>query len=183
MKKTILAGILVLALGPMSAQAGLLRVDFSVTATDGPLNGTSSSGFFTFDSSVIPPGGGDTTGTCGTACLTELSFAWNGTSYDQNTANTGALAFDAAGNLTNFAICPGASAGGGGCLTGPGDDWALFGTGFNYTVDEMSGEIGCEGTIYCGSVEWSISSVPTPATLALLGLGLLGVGYRRRQRS
>lgn len=36
----------------------------------------------------------------GTNLMTALNFTWNGINYDQTTANTGRLTFDADGNLT-----------------------------------------------------------------------------------
>lgn len=187
MRKTILAGILVLALGPMSAQAGLMRVNFTVTATDGTLNGQSSNGFFTYDSSIAPPGGGFVAD----PALTELSFSWGGILYDETTATWTQGTFDASGAVTNFALCTNnRDTGGSGCSNGSPSEtgWTLFTTTFRYTdpdpvgiaiVCDYDGATNTPGC-YEGSVTWE-NAVPAPATLALLGLGLLGVGYRRRQ--
>jgi hypothetical protein len=80
------------------ALADPVTYDFTVTATNGPLKGDIEEGSFTFDSSIAPPGGGvlDERG-----LLTNLSFLWDGVTYNASTANTGDMIFDAAGNLTN----------------------------------------------------------------------------------
>ena len=185
-KKTILAGILLLALGPMTAQAGLMRVNFTVTATEGPASGQSSTGFFTYDSSIAPSGGGFVVD----PALTELSFLWLGTLYDKTTATWTQGTFDSSGAVTNFALCTNnRDTGGSGCSDGDPSEtgWTLFTTSFRYTrspglstgctYDPATNPSGC----YEGSVTWELA-VPAPATLALLGLGLLGVGYRRRRQ-
>src|SRR5437879_4802299 len=89
-------GILVLSLVAQVTNATPITYAFTVTPWNGPLNGVSSTGTFTFDSSVIVAGGGivDATG-----LLTGLSFNWNGRSYNATTANTGRLVFDSSGNL------------------------------------------------------------------------------------
>jgi hypothetical protein len=46
------------ALLPCTAAADPVNYSFEVTATTGPLSGTSASGTFSFDSSIIPGGGG-----------------------------------------------------------------------------------------------------------------------------
>jgi len=190
MRRTLFAAILVLALGPLTAQAGLMRVNFTVTATDGTLNGQSSTGFFTYDSSIAPPGGGFVAD----PALTALSFLWGGILYDETTATWTQGSFDASGAVTNFALCTNnRDTGGSGCSNGSPSEtgWTLFTTTFRYTNPNPAGiAIVCDYDppsgvsitpgCYQGSVTWE-NAVPAPATLALLGLGLLGVGYRRRQ--
>lgn len=78
MQRSKLALLAALALIPLSTLATPITVDFSVTATTGPLSGTTANGTLTFDSSTIPgslPGAVDATG-----LLTDLNFTWNGIS-------------------------------------------------------------------------------------------------------
>jgi hypothetical protein len=187
MRKTILAGILVLALGPLTAQAGLMRVNFTVTATDGPLSGQSSTGFFTYDSSIAPPGGGFVTD----PALTELSFLWDGILYDETSATWTQGSFDSSGAVTDFALCTNnRDTMGSGCSSGgiASGGWTLGTNSFQFTrapqgpTPGIPCDYGGTNPVNCfqGSVTWELA-VPAPATLALLGLGLLGVGYRCRQ--
>src|SRR5215472_15642660 len=90
------------------ANASPITYDFTVTATSGPLSGTIEHGTFSYDSSSIVPGGINQAA----GLLTGLSFVWNGISYDQTTANTGDLRFDASGHLTEALFGTDCSAGG-----------------------------------------------------------------------
>jgi len=80
--KKILLTIVVLGLlsagGVTAAFADTLTVQFTVQATTGSLNGTTASGSFSFDSSIIPVGGKEIDQV---GLLTNLSFTWNGISY------------------------------------------------------------------------------------------------------
>src|SRR5438034_1239057 len=79
-----------------AADASPIDYTFSVTATEGPLSATTAAGTFSYDTSSIVPGGRN----LNTGLLTALNFTWDGITYNQTTANTGALGFDAAGMLT-----------------------------------------------------------------------------------
>ena len=159
-----------IALVAVPAQAAPLSYSFEVTATSGTLNGTTATGMFTFNDTIIPPGGGPV---YGINLLTDLSFTWNGISYDESSANTGWLTFDASGKL----IYPGF---GNNCNAGScgveriSVQWYV--TGDSYFAYSTGEEIG-EGT----SSFKPAAAVPEPTTMLLLGLGLVGLAGVRRK--
>lgn len=109
----------------IAAHAKSITYDFMVNGgSAGPLANVTSSGSFTFDSSIIPTGGGLLTGT---GLLTGLSFTWDGISYDQTTANTGTLEFDSRGILNGLNFGNSCDAVGACALHGDGHDWDLSG--------------------------------------------------------
>jgi hypothetical protein len=179
---SVLAGAIGLAMTlalPSTAQAIPVTYEFSVTATTGPLTGATASGTFTYDTSSIVP----STLVRATGLLTDLNFTWNGITYDETTANTGALSFDATGTLTNEVF--GHNCFPGFCvilLFGDDDQWSFdnFGpmeTRFDYFVPGAG-----DGT---GTISRSLvaAAVPAPSALALLALGLVGLtsaNVRRR---
>ena len=69
-------------------RALLITSDFTVTATSGPLKGDVSTGSFTFNSSIIPAGGGVVLD-CG--LFTDLSFTWDGIAYAASVPEPGKL--------------------------------------------------------------------------------------------
>jgi PEP-CTERM motif len=167
MKKKLLVMIAVgLLAGPMAANAVPVTYQFTVS------DGLNSSGFFTYDDSIIPLGGGTL---FQTGLLTDLAFTWNGVAYDETTANTGILSFDSSGGLT-FARF-GTHCSGGTCSVLPDTpSWSLTG-GFFFSGGDGS------VTTYEGLRMGRVSSVPEPGTLALFGLGLAGLGFARRRRT
>jgi hypothetical protein len=150
------------------AQAASITYVFTVTATQGPLNGVTSTGTFTFDTSAITPGATNSD----PALLTDLDFVWDGITYDEITANTGYLTFDGAGVLTSATF--GNFCSPGTCQVTPGlEQWWVGGTAFDYSVSGAT--VGYAGTV-------TMSQTPEPASILLMlsSMVALFVGWRKR---
>jgi hypothetical protein len=175
-------------IAPLAAQASSITYDFTANGGSfGPLANVISTGSFTFDSSIIPAGGGTV---IGTGLLTGLSFTWDGKSYNQTTANTGALAFTPSGLLSGVNIGDSCNASGG-CMVDPnGNDWILSGFVFGAPLGPMNQlstlyTVG-DGQSYNGWAHAYLqtSAAPEAGTVTLLlgGLAIL-LGYRRKPKT
>ena len=95
------SAVVLACLLPLSSlHAATVTYDFSVAVTSGPASGSTASGYFSYDSASVTPGG--VNGTNG--LLTDLVFDLDGISYTEATANTGSLGFNSLGVLTSFTI-------------------------------------------------------------------------------
>jgi hypothetical protein len=171
--RTRILGLLVFGLVVESSalQAATITYDFFVDGGDsGPLAGVTASGFFSFDDSLVPAGGGDVNEA---GLLSDLEFTWNGINYDETTANTGSLTFDATGALTSGFSGSDCEAGACSASINDPNSW-LLGLG-----DEIGYDVGGE-RLFFGPTTFSLRAVPEPGTLALLSLGLVGLGVGRR---
>jgi len=187
MRNRILSFAAAVALvAPLAARASSITYDFTANGGSfGPLANVISTGSFTFDSSIIPAGGGLV---IGTGLLTGLSFTWDGKSYDQTTANTGALGFTSSGMLSGVNIGDACNASGACMVDLNGNDWILTG----FAGDSPLGPMNQLSTLYTiGDGQsyngWAhaylqTSAAPEAGTVTLLlgGLAIL-LGYSRRK--
>ena len=178
----VAAGFALMAALPQ-AQAAIETFNFSVTATTGPLAGTSASGSFSFDSSVVPAGGGEIDAT---AILTALSFTWHGISYTAATANSCQAFFDGSGALVGISFSGQNFPGGCGVESGQ-EGWNIewlrqsqfFSSDFFVFTYAEPGHFGDE----TGTASITPASVVAePGTLSALGAALAAFGWLRRRR-
>lgn len=156
-----------------SVQAATVTYDFSVVVTTGPAAGTTASGYFSYDSASVVPGGGYNNGV---GLLTDLAFDLDGTSYTAATANTGALQFNSLGGLSSFLI--GTSCGAYSCsVTNGRTGWAINFAGLSYARTGVNGIFSGDAAVFTQRN----AAVPEPASWALvLAGGLAACAARRR---
>jgi hypothetical protein len=159
--------------GPLAADAALVTYNFAVNGgASGLLAGVESSGYFAIDETRIPGSGG----TVYDGLFDDFAFSWNGMDYTESDVRFANLSFNASGTLVNALL--GNNCSGNACTVRDqtSDWWIDTGpAGFFYALPQVSGS-------YLGTVEFS-SRVPEPGTLALLGLGLAGLGFVRRRNT
>jgi hypothetical protein len=175
----VLAGLSLALAAP--AHAVLITVNFTLavdaSSTDLPNAGTSTNGSFTFDSSLIPAGGGSLSPG---PYESSINFTFDGTAWTSANADVYNLQFDSSGNLTAWRL-GGAPGGATNISAFNNADDILFtgGTTMSYAKQ------GNTTRIFAGNLTWSVDSgtqtAPEPASWLLLVGGILGVaGVRRR---
>jgi len=189
---TQLVAVLALLMSAMAADAVPVTVDFTVTSNDvsNPSweRGVMGTGYFTFDDGLMPVSGNGLVGNpiLGLPTL-DLFFNWFGVSFDETTAKIATLSFTD-GVLSNWTIGGNYSPATCGFLRyactssgGSAPDFDAVGSGGLAFTDAQRA-----GLAY-GPVQWSVrgasTAVPEPGTLALFGLGILGLGFVRRRRA
>jgi hypothetical protein len=188
--RTQVAAALALLVSATAAEAVPVTVDFSVTS-NGVSNpsygiGVVGTGYFTFDDSLLPAGGTGRIGNPIVALPTlDFFFNWFDVSFDESNAAIASLTF-VNGVLTDWMIGGSYSPATCGFLryacTSSGGlqaDFDGFATGGIAFTDAKR-----PGLAYGNPVEWSVrdTSVPEPGTLALFGLGALGLAFTHRKR-
>jgi hypothetical protein len=156
----LLAAILLLfavSFASQKATAGSPAYQFTVTGLDGPLAGVTSVGTFAFDPAIAPQGGGfvEVAG-----LFTHLAFSWDGVDYNETTANTGTLGFEADGTLIYALFGTNCGPSGFGCGVTAGQyQWSFdiyYGTGTFYYADSTD-----PINIFVGTVSLTPLSIPT----------------------
>jgi hypothetical protein len=198
MRISLVAIATLIAALPALSNATPVRIDFSVTSTalsdtyNYPI-GTSGSGFFTFDDSLLPGAGSSWVETTTALTPIDASFSWFGSTFDESQIRIFQLVTDATGALTQWGIgtyggCgTSQSSGGLACISSPNSYDDFYATG--YLVPWYSNARALLGQAKRGGFadgsgpdSLTVLPVPEPATTALLTLGMLGIAVVRRRR-
>ncbi len=156
--------LLVVSFGSNGVTAASGVIQFTVTGVNGPQAGVKSLGTFAFDPTIAPEGGGfvEIAG-----LFTHLAFSWDGVDYNEDTANTGTLGFDADGKLVYALFGTDCGPDGYGC--GVGSDPQPKQWSFNYYDDGFGTITGAfyylsptdPPDIYLGDVTMTPVATPT----------------------
>lgn len=191
----LLGGCLFLSVGAMSpAQADPITVTFTAfPAAEDLVNTGPSTGFFTFDSSLIPAGGGLIQNNLTGLGATDISFVWSNTHWTTANADVRELEFSPSGELLTWTLDgwpPGGQFNG----FGPTVPASLIVNDFAATVQRLGGPQGGYlawiaytnagvPMIYAGVLDTEIPSapIPEPTSIVLLATGAALLGYARRR--
>jgi hypothetical protein len=185
---------MILALGAVtSARAEPITVTFTAFPAAGdPVNTSSSTGSFTFDSSLIPAGGGLIQDSSFGLGVTDVNFRWSNTLWSRANADVGELQFSSSGALLAWVLGSTLSPTGRGGIysyvTSPAS--AVVNDIFVSTFAGIGGasrivytNAGFEGALIGRLLTDSVPApVPEPSTIFLLGTGAALLARRRSAR-
>src|SRR5262245_24665597 len=173
--------LLLMGLLSQAGQASQITVDFTVAADPEDLVnvGTTGTGTFSFDSSLIPAGGGSLFTERGLGA-TSIAFSWDGTSWTRANADLFALLFASDGTLLDWGL--GGEPGFTTISYSSFPDFMLSTQGFPFLYsDDMT---ATRGGLFAGQLaNWSVEAahVSEPTSLMLLVLGVMTLCLRHRR--
>ena len=165
----LVVSLLGLMLIPMTSSAGLVNRQFEFSSTQGPLIFGPTLGYFQYDDSIAPLGGGHVSMT---NLFTDLGVSFGGFSFDETTANSGWIDFDASGQLLEAHF--GNNCQTGGCVIFIGDPqwWIRVGEPFASVNDfAYSGFAGPNNDFY-QTLENRLIPVPAAPSYLLLSVAI-----------